>query len=177
MGDLRSETADLENKHHDQLISVVIRSSISCFPTGHRRRLTNIGQASRHRICVALSSPRLSPRPDAFMGDFFACCVSLPTTRLSFTSGVFLQLWMRPLMLTRKPTVGGGAGSSGACGPPSAWHVLRPLPCPRRFLEKAIRGPEPGAQVFEPLHLTSDLRAPTGCHSPFSLSFFVFLYV
>ena len=62
-------------------------------------------------------------------------------------------------MLTRKPTVGGGADSSGACGPPSAWHVLRPLPCPRRFLEKAIRGPEPGAQVFEPLHLTSDLRA------------------
>ena len=44
------------------------------------------------------ASPRLSPRPDAFMGNFFACCVSLPTTRLSFTSGLFLQLWMRPLM-------------------------------------------------------------------------------
>ena len=91
MGDLRSETADLENKHHDQLISVVIRSSISCFPTGHRRRLTNIGQASRHRICVALSSPRLSPRPDAFMGNPFACCISLPTTRLSFSSGHHLD--------------------------------------------------------------------------------------
>ena len=75
-------------------------------------------------------------------------------------------------MLTRKPTAGGGADSSGACGPPSAWHVLRPLPCPRRFLEKAIRGPEPGAQVFEPLHLTPDLRAPTGRQSTFS---FVFL--
>ena len=37
---------------------------------------------------------------------------------------------------------------------------------------KAIRGPEPGAQVFEPLHLTSDLRAPTGRQSTFS---FVFL--
>ena len=63
-------------------------------------------------------------------------------------------------MMTRKPTVGGGAGSSGVCGPPLAFHVLRPLPWPRRFLEKAIRGPEPGAQVFEPLPLTPDLRAP-----------------
>ena len=25
-------------------------------------------------------------------------------------------------MMTRKPTVGGGADSSGACGPPSAWQ-------------------------------------------------------
>ena len=46
------------------------------------------------------------------------------------------------------------------------------LPCPRRFLEKAIRGPEPGAQVFEPLHPPPDLRAPTGRQSTFS---FVFL--
>ena len=75
-------------------------------------------------------------------------------------------------MMTRKPTVGGGAGSSGVCGPPLAFHVLRPLPWPRRFLEKAIRGPEPGAQVFEPLPLTPDLRAPTGRPSTFS---FVFL--
>ena len=74
--------------------------------------------------------------------------------------------------MTRKPTVGGGADSSGACGPPSAWHVLRPLPWPRRFLEKAIRGPALGAQVFEPLQLTPDLRAPTGRPSTFS---FVFL--
>ena len=44
----------------------------------------------------------------------------------------------------------------------------------RRFLEKAIRGPEPGAQVSEPLHLTPDLRAPTGRQSTFS---FVFLSV
>ena len=50
--------------------------------------------------------------PGAFMGNFFACCISLPTTRLSFTSG----LWMRPSMLTRKPTVGVGAGfSCDAC--------------------------------------------------------------
>ena len=54
------------------------------------------------------------------------------------------------LMLTRKPTVGGGAGFSGACGPPSAWRVLRPLPCPLRFSAKAARGPAPGAHVFEP---------------------------
>ena len=74
--------------------------------------------------------------------------------------------------MTRKPTVGGGADSSGACGPPSAWHVLRPLPWPRRFLEKAIRGPELGAQVFEPLRMNPDLRAPTGRPSTFS---FVFL--
>ena len=33
-------------------------------------------------------------------------------------------------------------------------------------------GPEPGAQVFEPLPLTPDLRAPTGRPSTFS---FVFL--
>ena len=57
------------------------------------------------------------------MGIFFACCISLPTTRLSVTSGI----GMRSSMMTRKPTVGGGAGSSGACGPPSAWRVLRPL--------------------------------------------------
>ena len=75
-------------------------------------------------------------------------------------------------MLTRKPTVGGGVVSSGACGPPSAWHVLRLLPCPRRFLEKATRGSALGAQEFEPLHLTPDLRAPTGRQSTFS---FVFL--
>ena len=53
--------------------------------------------------------------------------------------------------------------------PPSAWYVLRPLPCRRRFSAKATCGPAPGAQVFEPLHLTPDLRAPTGCRSQFSL--------
>ena len=41
------------------------------------------------------------------------------------------------------------AGFSGACRPPLAWHVLRPLPCPRRFLAKATRVPAPGAQVFD----------------------------
>ena len=60
-------------------------------------------------------------------------------------------------MLTRKPNVGGGAGFSGACVLPSAWRVLRPLPCPLRFSAKATRGPAPGAHVFEPLHLTPDL--------------------
>ena len=50
-------------------------------------------------------------------------------------------------MLTRKPTVGGGAGFSGACGLPSAWRVLRPLPWPRRFSAKATRGPAPGIHV------------------------------
>ena len=63
-------------------------------PSGHKRRLTNIGPLTRQRICVALSSPRLSPRPSAFMGNVSAFCISLPTTRLSFTSG----LWMRPSM-------------------------------------------------------------------------------
>ena len=50
--------------------------------------------------CFAQDSRRAflpSPRPGAFMGNFFACCISLPTTRLCFTSG----LWMRPMMLTR----------------------------------------------------------------------------
>merc|ERR1711970_345573 len=43
---------------------------------------------------------------------------------------------------------------------PSAWPALRRLPWPRRFLAKAIRGPEPGAQVLEPLHLTRILGPP-----------------
>ena len=41
------------------------------------------------------------PLSDAFMGIFFACCISLPTTRLSVTSGI----WTRPSMLTRKPPI------------------------------------------------------------------------
>ena len=68
------------------------------------------------------------------------------------------------LMKTRKPTVansvGDGAASSGACGHPSAWPVLKRLPWHRRFLAKAIRGSEPGAQVLEPLHLTRILGPP-----------------
>ena len=62
-----------------------------------------------------------------------------------------------------------------------ASHLHRALspnaPWPCRFLEKAIRGPEPGAQVFEPLHLTSDLRAPPDVNLHSLLSFFVFLSV
>ena len=82
-------------------------------------------------------------------------------------------------MMTRKPTVGGGAASSGACGHPSAWPVLRRLPWPRRFLAKAIRGPEPGAHVLEPLHLTPYLGATTGrsIYILFFLSFFLCLSV
>ena len=45
-----------------------------------------------------------------------------------------------------------------------------------------VGGPEPGAPVLEPLHLTPDLRAPTGRQSTFSfvflgLSVYVFLSV
>ena len=72
-------------------------------------------------------------------------CEAIRERHLNVTFG----LWMRPSMLTRKPTVGGGADSSGACGPPSAWRVLRPLPCPRRFSARATRGPAPGAHVFK----------------------------
>ena len=54
-------------------------------------------------------------------------------------------------------------------------HVLRRLPWPRRFLAKAIRGPEPGAQVLEPLHLTRTLGPPPDVYLPSLLSFFVFL--
>ena len=78
-------------------------------------------------------------------------------------------------MMTRKPTVGDGAASSGACGPPSAWPVLRRLPWPRRFLAKAIRGPELGAQELEPLHLTRVLGPPPDVYLLPLLSFFVFL--
>ena len=78
-------------------------------------------------------------------------------------------------MMTRKPTVGAGAASSGACGPPSAWPVLRRLPWPRKFLAKAIRGPEPGAQVLEPLPLTRILGPPPDVYLHSLLSFFVFL--
>ena len=80
-------------------------------------------------------------------------------------------------MMTRKPTVGGGANSSGACGPPSAWPVLRRLPWPRTSLAKAISGPEPGAQVLEPLHLTPALRAPTGRPSTFCSVFLTDSYL
>ena len=80
-------------------------------------------------------------------------------------------------MTTRKPTVGHGAASSGACGHPSAWPVLRRLPWPRRFLAKAIRGPEPGAPVLEPLHLTRVLGPPPDVYLNSLLSFFVFLYL
>ena len=74
-------------------------------------------------------------------------------------------------------SVGDGAASSGACGHPSAWPVLRRLPWPRRFLAKAIRGPEPGAQVLEPLHLTRILGPPPDVYLHSLLSFFVFLYL
>ena len=76
----------------------------------------------------------------------------MPTTRLSFTSG----LWMRPSMLTRKPTVGGGAGFSGACGLPLAWRVLRPLPCALKFSAKPALGHEPGAHMLEQHYPTPD---------------------
>ena len=46
--------------------------------------------------------------------------------------------------------------------------VLRRPALPRSFLAKAIRGPEPGAQVLKPLHLTPALGAPTGRPSTFS---------
>ena len=75
------------------------------------------------------------------------------------------------------PQNGDGAASSGACGHPSAWPVLRRLPWPRTFLAKAIRGPEPGAQVLEPLHLTRILGPPPDVYLHSLLSFFVFLYL
>ena len=77
---------------------------------------------------------------------------------------------MRQSILTRKPTVGGGAGFSGACGPASAWRVLRPLPGPLRFSAKATRGPAPDAHLFEPLHLTpcSPEVTVTSLHSSLS---------
>jgi hypothetical protein len=93
---------------------------------------------------------RRSP-PQGEIAFLFSLLTSLPVCEairerhLNVTFG----LWMRPSMLTRKPTVGGGADSSGACGPPSAWRVLRPLPCPRRFSARATRGPALGAHVFK----------------------------
>ena len=45
------------------------------------------------------------------------------------------------------------------------------------FLAKAIRGPAPGAQVLEPLHLTRILGPPPDVHLRSLLSFFVFLYL
>ena len=74
-------------------------------------------------------------------------------------------------------TVGDGAASSGACGPPSAWPVLRRLPWPRRFLATTIRGPEPGAHVLEPLPLTRIFGPPPDVSLRSLLSFFVFLYL
>ena len=95
------------------------------------------------------------------------------STRPSVTSGI----GTRPSMTNRTPTVGAGAASSGACGPPSAWPVLRRLPWPRRFLATTIRGPEPGAHVLEPLPLTRILGSPPDVSLRSLLSFFVFLYL
>ena len=53
-------------------------------------------------------------------------------------------------------------------------------PWPRRFLAKAIRGPEPGAPVLEPLHLTRVLGPPPDVYLNSLLSFlhfYVFLYL
>ena len=75
------------------------------------------------------------------------------------------------LLSTRKPTVGGGAGFSGACALPSAWRVLRPLLCALRFSAKPTRGPEPGTHALEQHNLTPDLLATTGCRSLFSVVF------
>ena len=97
----------------------------------------------------------------------------LKSILLSVTSGI----GTRPSMMTRKPTVGDGAASSGACGHPSAWPALRRLPWPRRFLAKTIRGPAPGAHVLEPLPLTRILGSPTDVSLRSLLSFFVFLYL
>ena len=115
--------------------------------------LINIGRATRLKACVTPSYLRSSPRLAASTANSSGCCISLPTRRLSVTS----RLWVMPSMSTLRLTAGGGAGFSGACGPASAWRVLRPLPCALRFSAKATRGPAPGAHVFEPLHLTPDL--------------------
>ena len=94
----------------------------------------------------------------------------LPASPTGHVRGCSTQLTQWPKMFffpvpkNRKAkseaSVGDGAASSGACGHPSAWPMLRRLPWPRRFLAKAIRGPEPGAQVLEPLHLTRILGPP-----------------
>ena len=87
-----------------------------------------------------------------FTGNSFACCISLPTARLSFAS----RLWMRLSMSTLRLTAGGGAGFSGACGLPLAWRVLRPLPCALKFSAKPALGHEPGAHMLEQHYPTPD---------------------
>ena len=133
-------------------------------------RATLLRLLSKESSYCPSGGPRGPPSAWHVHGDLLRLCISLPTTRLSVTS----ELGTRSSMMTRKPTVGGGAASSGACGPPSAWLVLRRLPWPRRFLAKAIRSPAPGAPVLEPLHLTPAPGATTGRLSIFlclSLSF------
>ena len=117
-------------------------------------------RATRPRICAAPSSPRLSQRPAASMGNSSACCISLPTTRLSFTS----ERWMRPSMSILKPTAGGGAGFPGACGLPSAWCALRPLPCALRFSAKPTRGPDLGAHA-QLGGYTDEVTVTSGLHA------------
>ena len=56
-------------------------------------------------------------------------------------------------------------------------RVIQVLNIIIRFLAKAIRGPEPGAQVLEPLHLTRILGPPPDVYLHSLLSFFVFLYL
>ena len=57
----------------------VIRTLTSSFHSGHRSRLTNIGRATRPKVCVTPSCLRSSPRPAASTGNRSGCCTSLPT--------------------------------------------------------------------------------------------------
>ena len=75
---------------------------------------------------------------------------SLPTTRLSFTSG----RWTRPSMAGQQVS-----------HDEQKWSILK-----LRFSAKPTRGPELGAHALKP-HLTPDLCARAGCRSLFTVVF------
>ena len=101
-----------------------IRTLTSCSLSGHRRRLINIGRATRLQACVTPSCLRSSPRLDASTESYFGFSSTSPTKRPPTPSWPLV----RPSMLNLRFTAGVGVGISGACGPPLVWRARKPLP-------------------------------------------------
>ena len=98
--------------------------------SGHRRRLINIGRATRLQACVRPAC--LGSTSGRFHGELLHLLFLLAdrkATRYFEALGLALA---RPSMLTLMFTAGVGVGISGACGPPWVWRARKPLPCALR---------------------------------------------
>ena len=101
-----------------------IKTLISRSISGLRRRLINIGRATRPKACVTPSCLRSSPRLDASTGSYSGFSSTSPTRRPPTPS----RSLVRPSMLNLRFTAGVGVGISGACEPPLVWRARKPLP-------------------------------------------------